>query len=114
MNENHLAGGLYHQTRYANARAVICYLAVRAIGYRGVEVAMLLRITPACVVVSAKRGETLVEKSRTSSSCSRWSEGAAYERPGLLPAFLVQLGRLNKNKQTRLGRCSIFLFNYGE
>lgn len=42
--------------RVAEARAVTCYLALRRLGYKGVDVANLLNISPSGVTVAARRG----------------------------------------------------------
>lgn len=46
----------------AEARAAICYLAMRKHGFRGVEVAKYLNLTCSGVSVAARRGEEIVKK----------------------------------------------------
>jgi REP element-mobilizing transposase RayT len=48
-------------SRITNARSIICYLAVRVIGYNGVEVGKQVNLRRAGVSVAADRGEKLVE-----------------------------------------------------
>jgi len=43
----------------ARAKAVICYLAVRELGLRGIDVSAALACTPAAVSHAAKRGEAV-------------------------------------------------------
>jgi putative transposase len=48
--------------KFAEARGVISYLAVRQIGHNGVDVARVLNISRAGVSVAARRGEELVRR----------------------------------------------------
>lgn len=48
----------------ARAKAVICYLAVRELGLRGIDVAAALACTPAAVSHAAKRGEAVFREEK--------------------------------------------------
>jgi putative transposase len=47
------------ERRIAQAKALICYLALRRFGHKGIEIAERLGLTPSGVSVAAKRGERL-------------------------------------------------------
>ncbi|MBJ6751479.1 transposase [Geomonas anaerohicana] len=46
----------------ANARAVLCYIATRKLGYSGVKLSKTLGLSPSGIVLAAKRGEVLYNK----------------------------------------------------
>lgn len=46
----------------ADARAVVCFLAVREAGYKGAEIAALLGLSPAGVSLATRRGAAIVAK----------------------------------------------------
>jgi REP element-mobilizing transposase RayT len=46
----------------ARAKAVICYIAVRELGFRGVDVAPVLACTPGAVSHAARRGEQILRQ----------------------------------------------------
>jgi putative transposase len=48
--------------RYAGAKAVICYVAIRQLGLKGVDIAPMLAYTPAAVSHAANRGERIFQK----------------------------------------------------
>jgi hypothetical protein len=48
--------------RASAARGVVCYLAVRELGYRGFEVGGELRLGPAGVSLAIRRGELLFKE----------------------------------------------------
>ena len=47
------------QKRDSDARAAICYIAIRKFGYRGVDLSKVLSLSKAGVVAAVRRGETL-------------------------------------------------------
>lgn len=50
------------ERRIAQARALACFVAERLLGYSGVCIAHVLKITPSAVTVAAKRGEMLADR----------------------------------------------------
>lgn len=52
------------ERRIAQAKALICYLALRRFGYKGTELAERLGLTPSGVSVAAKRGEQLMQRDK--------------------------------------------------
>ena len=47
------------QKTISDARAALCYVAIRMFGYRGIDLAKRLRLSEAGVVFAARRGEKL-------------------------------------------------------
>ncbi|NOY87143.1 MAG: transposase [Deltaproteobacteria bacterium] len=54
--------------RLSDARAVICFLATRELGYSGAEVSGLLEISQAAVSLASKRGQAIVETRQSDSA----------------------------------------------
>lgn len=52
------------ERRIAQAKALICYLALRRFGHKGTELAERLGLTPSGVSVAAKRGEHLLQRDK--------------------------------------------------
>lgn len=55
--------------RLAEARGVICFLAVRELGYKGIEVGRLLHLGPTGVSLAVRRGECIVRENPSFLKC---------------------------------------------
>ena len=59
----------HRSQKFADARSVISYFAVREMGHNGAEVARMLNISRSGVSIAAGRGEEFVRKNQSIKSC---------------------------------------------
>jgi chromosomal replication initiation ATPase DnaA len=61
----------HRSQKFADARSVISYFAVREMGHNGEEVARMLNISPSGVSIAAGRGEEFVRKNQSLKRIAR-------------------------------------------